>query len=81
MDPSKGKNASMVSTDRIDFHSHPSRSKKVQGGTAIWAQPPSAQDIKTATGKDYVFGMRDGTIYIYTTKGIVATLPISTFKK
>jgi DNA primase len=42
---------------------------------------PSATDIKTATGKDYVFAMKEGTIYIYTTKGVVATIPISTFKK
>ncbi len=78
--PSKGKNGSISSTDRIDFHSHPSGDKKVPGGTAIWVQPPSATDIKTATGKDYVFAMKEGTIYIYTNKGVVATIPISTFK-
>jgi RHS repeat-associated protein len=80
-DPSKGKNASISSTGRIDFHSHPSGDKKVPGGTAMWVQPPSGTDIKTATGKDYIFAMQEGTIYIYTNKGVVATIPISTFKK
>jgi hypothetical protein len=84
-DPTKGKNASISSNDRIDFHSHPSGTKKATlpgggTGTAQWAQPPSAQDMKISTGKDYIFGMKSGTIYIYTNKGVVATLPISTFK-
>ncbi len=80
-DPSKGKNASISSTDRIDFHSHPSGDRKVLGGTAMWVQPPSATDIKGAKGTDYVFAMKQGTIYIYTSKGVVATVPVSTFKK
>lgn len=80
-DPSKRKNVSISSIGRIDFHSHPSGDKKVPGGTAMWVQPPSATDIKTARGKEYVFGMKAGTIYIYTNKGVIATIPISTFKK
>jgi hypothetical protein len=83
-DPSKGNNVSIKGD--VDFHSHPSGTKKVNlpgGGTAtaLWIQPPSRTDIKITTGKDYVFAMRDGTIYIYTNIGVVATLPISTFKK
>lgn len=78
-DPSKGQNAAI--TGDVDFHSHPSGTKKVPQGTAMWAQSPSATDIKTATGKDYVFGMRSGTIYIYTNKGVIATIPLSIFQK
>jgi RHS repeat-associated protein len=78
-DPSAGKVASIKGAD--NFHSHPSGSVKVKGGTAMWAQPPSNTDIKTAKGTNYVFGMKNGTIYIYTSKGVVATIPISTFKK
>lgn len=78
-DPTKGQNASIKGD--VDFHSHPSGDKRVTGGTAMWIQPPSRTDIKTATGKDYVFAMKEGTVYIYTNKGVVATLPISTFKK
>jgi hypothetical protein len=47
----------------------------------MWVQPPSNTDFKTATGKDYVFAMKEGTIYIYTNNGVVATITISTFKK
>ncbi len=84
IDPSKGKNASISSN--ADFHSHPSGTKKVNlinggTGTAQWRQPPSNTDIKLSTGKEYVFAMSEGTLYIYTNKGVVATIPISTFKK
>lgn len=84
MDPSKGKNASI--TSEVDFHSHPSGTKKVnlpggKTGTAQWRQPPSNTDIKLATGKEYVFAMKEGTIYVITNKGVVASLPMSIFKK
>ncbi len=75
----KGNNESIIGD--VDFHSHPSGDKKVPGGTAMWVQPPSNTDIKTATGKDYVFAMKEKTIYIYTNKGVIATIPISIFKK
>jgi hypothetical protein len=78
-DPSTGKLVSITGAD--DFHSHPSGSVKVPGGTAMWTQPPSNTDIKGAKGTDYVFGMKSGTIYIYKSKGVIATIPISTFKK
>ncbi|MCK9618289.1 MAG: RHS repeat-associated core domain-containing protein [Lentimicrobiaceae bacterium] len=74
-----GKNASIVGD--LDFHSHPSGTTKVAGGTASWVQPPSKTDINTATGKDYVFGMGNGTIYVYIRNGVIATIPMSIFKK
>ena len=79
-DPSKGKVAT-VKGEIIDFHSHPSGTKRVTGGTAMWAQPPSNTDIRISKGTDYVFGMKSGITYIYTSKGVVATIPMSTFKK
>ncbi len=83
-DPSKNINASIKGD--VDFHSHPSGTKKISIvgggiGTGQWIQPPSRTDINTASGKDKVFAMKEGTIYIYTNKGVVATFPISTFKK
>jgi hypothetical protein len=47
----------------------------------MWAQPPSNTDIRISKGTDYVFGMKSGIIYIYTNKGVAATIPMSTFKK
>lgn len=69
-----------------DFHSHPSGTKKVTGGTAMWGfqsgmQPPSKQDIKEATSRSFVFGRRDGNVYLYDKKGVKATIPMSAFKK
>lgn len=63
-----------------DYHSHPSGTKRVVGGTAMWAQPPSKQDIRVVPGTKYVFGMRDQKIYIYNHSGVIATIPMSTFR-
>jgi RHS repeat-associated protein len=85
-DPSKGKPASIATSFlQIDFHSHPSGTKKIKlpgggTGTASWAQPPSHQDIKTANRTEYVYGMASQTIYIYNKSGVVATLPLKTFQ-
>jgi RHS repeat-associated protein len=76
-DPTKGKPA--VSTGNSDYHSHPSGTAKVTGGTAMWVQPPSKQDIKTAPKTQYVVGMKDNTIYIYNKFGVTATIPKKTF--
>lgn len=76
-DPSKG--MPVVTEGVNDFHSHPSGTVRISGGTAEWAQPPSKQDIQVAKGTEYVFGMSDNTIYIYNRSGVVATIPISTF--
>ena len=77
-DPTKGKPA--ISVGDNDYHSHPSGTKSVPGGHAEWVQPPSKQDIQTATKTEYVVGMKDNTIYIYNKSGVVATIPVSTFK-
>ena len=72
------------------MHTHPSGTKRVilnanSSGTARFGgtyQPPSSPDISGSNGRvNYVFGMRDGTIYMYNNKGVIATVPISTFKK
>ena len=83
-DPSAGINASISSYMNIDFHSHPSGTKRVnlpggRKGTAQFTQAASKRDITIATGVDYVYGMQDPTIYIYDKTGVVATLPKSTF--
>ncbi|WP_343691974.1 hypothetical protein [Chitinophaga sp.] len=85
-DPAKGKNATVTSTERVDMHSHPSGKRKVKfpdggTGTASWVQPSSKQDMITQVGQGYVLGMGTQIIYIYTNKGVVAIIPISTFKK
>ena len=90
-DPTKGLNATISTVGGADFHSHPSGEKPVEVGgksmLAEWAQPPSATDIKVASANSnrtkYVFGMHDQqTIYIYQANvGVVATIPLSTFKK
>jgi RHS repeat-associated protein len=68
----------------VDYHSHPSGNRKLTSGgknyTASWQQPPSKQDISVANGYNYVVGMGSGVIYIYNRYGVVATIPISTFK-
>jgi hypothetical protein len=78
--PSEGE--PLITTGNNDFHSHPSGKEKVNGGTAFWQQPPSKQDISVAGNKNqYVVGMGNGIIYVYNKKGVVATIPLSTFKK
>jgi RHS repeat-associated protein len=90
-DPSKGAPATFspqMGKNDVDMHSHPSGTKKVTlgtgTGTAQWGgtyQAPSAQDIKSSNNRtNYVFGMRDGTIYMYNKNGVNATIPMSTFK-
>ena len=81
--PSTGKR--LVTTGKNDYHSHPSGSEKfIKNGesyVASWKQPPSKQDISEAGSKlEYVPAMRNQTIYIYNNKGVIATIPISTFK-
>jgi len=81
-DPSNGDY--LVTQGDPNFHSHPSGTKRVNGNsTAFWVQPPSNKDINTASRKrfEYTPGMRNNIIYIYNRTGIVATIPISIFKK
>jgi hypothetical protein len=70
------------------YHSHPSGKEPItingESYTVFWQQPPSRKDISEAgTGNSYhyVVGMGSGLIYIYNRRGVVATIPISTFKK
>ena len=75
-DPSKD---SQIEIDRHLNHSHPSGTK----GIYDWVQPPSKSDISRF---DYirpkaVWGMRSQTIYFYTGKGVVATIPFSIYRK
>ncbi len=47
---------------------------------ANFNQPPSDRDINNAGGRtNYVFGMRSGLVYIYTSQGIQAIIPIKNF--
>ena len=82
--PSGGKPLETIGT--VDFHSHPSGTEKItikgESYTGSWAQPPSKQDISVSGNKSqYVVGMGNGTIYIYNKNGVIATIPLSTFKK
>ena len=48
--------------------------------TTKYNQAPSDRDINNAGGRtNYAFGMRDGKIYIYNNKGVVATIPMNRF--
>jgi RHS repeat-associated protein len=71
----------------IDFHSHPSGTRRItlpdgSIATYLWAQSPSnfvGADMPTA-GKytNYVFGMGSKIIYVFDKKGVKATLPLNT---
>jgi RHS repeat-associated protein len=69
-----GKN---VTIPKREYHSHPSGTSS----TRQWIQPPSATDIKYSGNQGYVFSMRTKMIYVYNSSGVIATIPISTFKK
>jgi len=82
---------------KTEYHSHPSgcvgeipdsnclfkESPDYPRHTCFYPQGPSHIDQK-AVGDNrtgYVFGMRSGLIYIYTSQGVVATLPIEIAKR
>ena len=83
--PSKDENASiMLPVGYSTFHSHPSgtRSEAVEGGTknSWFNQPPSTTDINNAgTHTNYVFGRGSGKVYIYTSGGVQAVIPMKQF--
>ncbi len=60
------------------FHSHCSGSKNGYN----FVQEPSKTDISNAANRgglkynNYVFGMRNNTVYIYNGNGVLATMPI-----
>jgi len=75
---------------RTIFHSHPSGqivegpgSNTVGGSTTTYQfqQGPSSDDISNSgSSVQYEFGRRSGTVYIYNSTGVVATLPSKIFK-
>jgi len=80
-------NQNGVRTSDSSFHGHPSGniiegSKATLGGsttTRAWTQTPSQADINTSSRTDYVFGRGDGTVYIYNSSGVKATIPQKRF--
>jgi RHS repeat-associated protein len=77
-----------------EFHSHPSgaitkdaNGEPVTSSSGIGSsttysfnQPPSGPDLSNiGTRTGYVFGMGNGTVYIYNSTGVVASLPIKNF--
>jgi hypothetical protein len=62
---------------RREYHSHPSGTSS----TRRWVQPPSATDIRLVRDQGYVFAMRTNMIYVFNNSGVIAAIPISTFKK
>ena len=79
--PAGTKSASISINDgpgTSDFHSHPSGSREVEGGTARGQQPPSGGDISGSSPgqQNIVVGMESKTIYIYNEhQGVIATVP------
>jgi hypothetical protein len=64
------------------FHSHCSGTLLVDGFTRFFTQPPSDVDINNAGNTTrYVFGMGDGKVYIYNSKGVQATVGMNYFVK
>lgn len=84
-DPTKDNEASIrLPGGFVSFHSHPSGTKKVPNGTQnktrIFVQPPSELDAKTAGElTHYVFGRGDGNVYVYTSEGVQAVIPMRHF--
>ncbi len=84
-DPSVAKNASIMLPDvTTTFHSHPSGTKSeiVANGTknSWFNQFPSSVDVENAgTGTHYVFGRGDGKVYVYTSGGVQAVIPMKRF--
>jgi hypothetical protein len=85
VNPSVNNNASiMLPVGYPTFHSHPSgtRSEAVAGGTqnSWFNQPPSTTDRDNAgTHTKYVFGRGSGVVYIYTSNGVQAVIPMKQF--
>ena len=64
--------------DQVTFHSHASGTKKTTESFGQWRQAPSKEpgDISNSNNtREYVFGRRDGTVYIFNKKGVQATIP------
>ena len=68
-----------TSKTKYSFHSHCSGWRSSNGIYFYYMQSPSAADVRTANGTDYVFGRADKTVYIYNKQGVQATLPMKAF--
>lgn len=85
--PSQGASISFEinKTDDATFHSHPSGTERegTEASSKIntYNQPPSIEDVEGINNNtiNYVFGMGNGKVYIYTKDGVQATLPIKRF--
>jgi hypothetical protein len=63
---------------QVTFHSHPSGVRVDGNTTGSWAQAPSyiGGDVKNSNNtREYVFGRGNGTVYIYNSTGVMATIP------
>ena len=84
-DPSVAKNASIILPDvPTTFHSHPSGTKSENVANGIknswYNQFPSSVDVRNAgKGVHYVFGRGDGKVYVYTSGGVQAIIPMKRF--
>ena len=71
---------SYLADDVSTFHDHPSGSLIENGSKFKYVQQPSQADLNNAGSHTwYVFGRRDGTVYIYNRDGVQATMPIKYF--
>lgn len=64
--------------EQVTFHDHPSGTLKDGKKNGAWLQAPSGIQGDIGGGhsrSEYVFGRRDGTVYIYNNKGVQATVP------
>ncbi len=90
-DPNAEVDITTKSTDRAEFHDHPSGDVTTRPGsntiggqtvTNNWVQGPSDVDISNVGKRTgYEFARRDGIVYIYNKTGVVATLPDKILKK
>lgn len=65
----------------VDFNRHHSHFSGTKG-LYFLQQAPSKDDISFAQqGNYFVWGMRNGTVYVYNSAGIIATFPMSIYKK
>lgn len=69
--------------EQVTFHDHPSGTLTEGKTNDVWQQAPSNKggDIEGGHSKsEYVFGRRNGTVYIYNNKGVQATIPQKYFE-
>lgn len=81
-DPINNTSASIIITtyfaEQSTFHSHASGMRVTADQIGKWRQAPSYKpgDIENSNNtREYVFGRRDNTVYIFNNKGVQATIP------